>query len=259
MRTVLVALTILVVTPVLGAICIVASLLGGRHGPGTILDWCGRSWNRSMCIAAGVKIRVHNPERMHHEGARIYVANHTSWFDVFALASVLPNYTFISKAELSRIPLFGPAGRAFGLIFIERGNRKAAFESYKNAGKVVEAGKSVIVYPEGTRGYTYELRPFKKGPFVFAISAGVPIVPTVVYGAQEVHRKGSLRVRSGAVDIHFLEPVDTAGYSYADRDQLMRVVWKRMAMELQEIYGIESHSGAIVPESQQPRIPTSLL
>ena len=259
MRTILVALTGIIATPILGSICVIATLLGARRGAGSVFEWCGRSWNRAMCVAGGVTIRVHNPELMAHEGARIYVANHTSWFDIFALATVLPYYTFIAKAELSRLPVFGWAGRAFGLIFIERANRKAAFDSYKNAGKVVRDGQSVIVYPEGTRGYTYELRPFKKGPFVFAISAGVPIVPTIVYGALEVHAKGSLRVRPGVVHIHLLEPVETSAFSYEERDQLMRIVWKRMAMELQEIYGVESHSGAIVSEGQQPRMPTSFL
>ena len=75
----------------------------------------------------------------------------------------------------------------------------------------MQRGRAVIVCPEGTRGYDYHLRPFKKGPFVLAIAAQAPIVPTVVHGTREVMKKGSFWVRSGTVDLHFLEPVPTAG------------------------------------------------
>lgn len=259
MRTILVILALLLLTPFFALIIIGAELARARSGPGSIFDWCARTWARSMCVAAGAKIRVHNPEQMQSGRARVYVSNHVSWFDVFALASVLPDYTFIAKAELRRIPLFGRAARDFGIVFIERTNRKAAFDSYREAGAMVSQGKSVVVYPEGTRGFSYELRPFKKGPFVLAISAGVPIVPTIVHGAREIQPKGSLRIRPGRIDIHLLEPVPTAGLSYEERDDLMRTVWKRMAIELQEQYGVESHSGAIVAESRRPKIPTSFL
>ena len=77
-------------------------------------------------------------------------------------------------------------------MFLTRDNRKSAFESYKEAAKEVTAGKNVVVFPEGTRGHDYSLRPFKKGPFVLAIAAQAPVVPVLVYGAREVMPKGSL-------------------------------------------------------------------
>ncbi|MGH7665621.1 MAG: lysophospholipid acyltransferase family protein [Gemmatimonadaceae bacterium] len=258
MRTLLVAINFLLVTPVVAAMIIAAALAGDGPRSQRIIERCGRFWARSACRAAGVRIRVHNPERLLHNGARIFVSNHVSWFDIFALASVLPRYTFVAKAELAGIPIFGPAARAFGIIFIERSNRRAAFDSYRAAGHHVERGKSVVVCPEGTRGRSYELRPFKKGPFVFAISSGAPIVPTIVHGAMQVQRAGSPWIRAGTVDIHLLEPVETAGYTYDERDQLVRAVWKRMALELHEVYGIESHIGAIDSSRDRGETPASL-
>jgi 1-acyl-sn-glycerol-3-phosphate acyltransferase len=86
----------------------------------------------------------------------------------------------------------------------------------------MRAGRNVIVFPEATRGTDYRLRPFKKGPFVLAIASGAPVVPTI--GARHDSRepRGSLRARSGEVDVHFLEPIPTAGLGYADRDRLAR-------------------------------------
>jgi 1-acyl-sn-glycerol-3-phosphate acyltransferase len=258
MRALVVALAILLLTPPLGVLAIVASLIGVKDSPNGIYQWAARSWARGVSAAAGMTIEVHGAEHAVRGAPRVYVSNHTSWFDIFALAAILRNYTFIAKSELAKLPVFGRAARAVGIVFIERENRKAAFESYKDAAAMVREGKSVIVCPEGTRGYDYALRPFKKGPFVLAISAGVPIVPTIVYGVIEVQRKGSFAVRPGTARVHFLPSVQTKGYSYDQRDELMRIVWHRMADALHDLYGVESPGGPIAAPGRSA-IPTSFL
>ena len=191
-------------------------------------------------------MRIHGAENVPRNEARIYAANHVSWFDVFALAAYLPRYRFIAKKELFRIPIFGRAVRASAGIEIDRQNRKAAFQAYEAAARDVKEGLSVVVYPEGTRGHSYELRPFKKGPFVLAIAAHVPIVPTIIHGTIEIQPKGSARIRPGVIDIYFLDPIPTKGLTYDDRDTLMQTVWHRMADALEQ-FGIHS-SGAEVEE-----------
>jgi 1-acyl-sn-glycerol-3-phosphate acyltransferase len=169
---------------------------------------------------------------------------------VLALAAVLPRYTFVAKTELREIPLFGWGAAAAGIVFLDRENRKAAFESYKVAAVEVQRGRSIVVCPEGTRGVDYHLRPFKKGPFVLAIAAQSPIIPTVVHGAREIMAKGSFWVRSGTIDVHLLEPVPTAGYDYDHRAELMTVVWNRMAAELREVYGVGTSEEPVASASE---------
>jgi 1-acyl-sn-glycerol-3-phosphate acyltransferase len=258
MRALVVALAILLLTPPLGILVILASLLGVKDRPDGVYQWAARTWARGVSAAAGMAIDVRGSEHAPPDEPRVYVSNHTSWFDIFALAAVLRNYTFIAKAELGRYFIFGAAARAVGIVFIERENRKAAFESYKDAAVKVRAGKSVIVCPEGTRGYDYALRPFKKGPFVLAIAAGVPVVPTIVHGVIEVQRKGEFAVHPGAARVHFLPPVDTSGYTYEQRDELMRIVWQRMADALHELYGVDSPNPPIAAPGRSA-IPTSFL
>ena len=238
MRTLLVFATALLMTLLLAPLVVIAKLIGVKEGPRSVYAWATRSWARSVSRAAGMTIRVHHPERMSRAEGTVYVANHVSWFDVFALAATLPRYSFIAKSELRRIPLFGFGAEAAGIVFLDRDNRKAAFESYKLAAKQVQAGRSIVVCPEGTRGHDYHLRPFKKGPFVLAIASQRPIVPTVVHGALGVMRKGSFRIKPGVVDIHFLDPVETAGLDYEDRADLMTRVWHRMADALRDLYGV---------------------
>ena len=240
-RTLATMLTILVLTPVLATMVIVASLLGVKPKAGGLLHNAPRWWAQGLLKAAGVDVVVHGEERMHTGEPRIYVCNHVSWFDVLALAASLPHYSFVAKAEIVRIPLFGRGALAVGTIPIERDNRKSAFESYKVAADRIRAGASVVVYPEGTRGKQYALRPFKKGPFVLAVAAGVPVVPTIVHGSIEVLPRGSFRLHAGrTIHLHFLEPVSAAGLAYEDRDGLMRRVYDRMADGMRTIYGVES-------------------
>src|SRR5688500_414223 len=240
MRTLLVFLTIVTVTPVLGIWVIIAALFGVKDREGSIYDKAPRWWAACLVRAAGIKVRLHNEDRMRSGAPRIFVSNHVSWFDVLTLASVLPRYKFIGKAELFRIPIFGRAARAAGMIPIQRENRKSAFESYRVAADRIRAGASVVVFPEGTRGHSYALRQFKKGPFVLAVAAGVPIVPVVVHGTLHVMPRTTFRVRSGVVDIHFLEPIDASGLTYEDRNRLSRAAWERVADAMHELYGVES-------------------
>ena len=153
---------------------------------------------------------------------------------LIALATVVDRYRFISKKEVRSVPLFGRAAGEVAAIYIERGNRKAAFSAYEEAAERIKGGLNVVVFPEGTRGRTYELRPFKKGPFVLAIAAQVPIVPVMSWGSKEVQAKGEMAIHSGTIELTFLEPVATKGMTYDDRDALVEVVWNRIAAALEE-------------------------
>ena len=249
MRSIASLFTLLMVTLVLAPTVLVAALFGVKEKAGSIYERCMRLWARSVSQAAGVRVVVHGDE--HLRNGAIYMQNHVSWFDIFALASVLPRYTFVAKAELKKIPLFGRAAEAAGIVFIDRDNRKSAFESYKIAAGEVQRGRNVVVCPEGTRGRDYHLRPFKKGPFVLAIAAEAPIVPVIVYGALEVMPKGSFRVRPNVVHIHFLEPIPTKGATYEDRTELMRRVWQRMADTMRELYAVRTNEYPIAREKER--------
>jgi len=238
MRTPFVALGALLMTMLLAPVVIIARLLRVPQGPHSIYSRCVMLWARAINRLAGVKVEVHGGHRLDKAAGSVLVANHVSWFDIFALASQVPWCSFVAKSELRRIPLFGFAAECVGIVFLDRDNRKQAFESYKVAAKEVQRGRAIIVCPEGTRGRDYHLRPFKKGPFVLAIASQTPIIPTVVYGAREVMPKGSWRIRSGTVELHFLEPLPTNGYDYEHRAELMTETWTRMADALRAIYGV---------------------
>jgi 1-acyl-sn-glycerol-3-phosphate acyltransferase len=242
LRTALVAFALLLATPIFAGAVIAGGLLGVRNRPGSVFDWSPRNWARVLLWAAGVRVTVHGDE--HRRGARhVFVGNHVSWFDVFAMAAHLRRFKFVAKAELFRIPLFGRAMRVAGMIPIERQNQSRARASIHQAGAAIEAGASVILFPEGTRGRAYTLRPFKKGAFVLAIETQAPIVPVAIHGTLEVLPKGTALIRPGRVDLHFLPPIETAGTTYADRDALAAKAERAIGECLTRAHGVESVAG----------------
>ena len=251
MRTPFVLLGIVILTMIYGPVVVVAGLLGVKEKRRGIYQGGMHAWCRGICRISGVELVVHNPERMSEDEGHVYIANHVSWYDIFALASIIPRYTWIAKAELRKLALCGRAAEAAGIVFIDRDNRKAAFEAYRHAAEDVKRGRSVIICPEGTRGRDYHLRPFKKGPFVLAIASQTAVIPTLIHGTREVMPKGSFFIRPGVVNIHFLEPVPTAGYTYDDRTQLMEIVWSRMAGEMERLYSVHTAEHAVAPEGER--------
>jgi 1-acyl-sn-glycerol-3-phosphate acyltransferase len=185
-----------------------------------------------------VKVVLHGDDGLAKGAPRVYIANHVSWFDIPSMIEVLPHYGFVAKRELEKIPIFGAAARGAGVIYIDRENRKAAFGAYEEAAKKIQQGNPVLVYPEGTRGSSYSLRPFKKGPFVLAIASQAPIVPVVIHGTIEVNPRDEFRASPGTVHVHLLEPIPTVGLTYADREVLADKVRERMAECLATTYGV---------------------
>jgi 1-acyl-sn-glycerol-3-phosphate acyltransferase len=230
---------LLVGTVLFGSLALLSQLVGVPHRPGSIYEKCQYWWARWLLIAAGVRVVRHGGDDLVANAPRVFIANHVSWFDIPAMIAALPHYGFVAKRELERVPLFGAAARAVGVIYIDRENRKAAFGAYEDASRRIREGQTVLVYPEGTRGDSYTLRPFKKGPFVLAIGAGAPIVPVVIHGTIEVNPRGSFRARSGTVHVHMLDPVPTEGLDYRDRDALAAQVHARMSDVLRTQYGVE--------------------
>lgn len=184
-----------------------------------------RKWARVLLWAAGTRVELENPEVIDPDRPQVLVANHVSWFDVLAIAGHIPgSFRFVAKKELEKVPFFGPAWQACGHISIDRQDRTRAIQSLAIARqKLVEDRPTVVLFPEGTRSPTGELRAFKKGAFVLAIQTGVEVVPAAIIGSREIMRKRSWIIRTGrTIRIRFGTPISVEGLGMDDRDGLTR-------------------------------------
>ena len=211
-----------------GTRAITASWRGIPDEPGGPYDRAAWDWSAALLRAGRITVRVEGPGVLRDRPV-VYVANHISVLDIPALVVGLPPVPkFVMKKELLKVPLFGSAARAAGHIAIDRGNRGAAFAAYDEAAGVVRRGRSALVFAEGTRSRNGTLLPFKKGAFVLAIAAQVPLVPVLVMGSYDLMPKLTLVPKPGEIVIRIGEDIPTAGRSYEDRDELSDLVRRAM-------------------------------
>ncbi|MEO8216680.1 MAG: lysophospholipid acyltransferase family protein [Acidobacteriota bacterium] len=217
-RTIYVVLIAVPVTIVYASITLVVSLIrpGARLAEAAIRAWAG-----ALVRAAGIDLSIEHEDRLDWNSNYIYVANHTSYFDIPVLQSGLRQpIRFLAKKSLFQIPLFGSALKAAGFIPIDRKNRRTAVQSFDQAAERIRRGKSIVVFPEEGRSSSREMKPFQRGAFLLAIKSGVPLVPIAIRGTFELLAVGSRKVRPGPVRIIIGEPIDVSEYSVRQKEAL---------------------------------------
>lgn len=181
-----------------------------------------RLWARSILFISGIGVAVTDRSDMDPRHPYVFMANHQSNFDIPVLLAHLPvQFRWLAKAELFRVPVFGRAMRGCGYISIDRSDRDSAFQSLATAAATIKNGTSVLIFPEGTRSPDGTIKPFKKGPFVLTVDAGVPIVPVVIHGTWSIMPKDRRIIKPCRVTLDILPPVETSGYSRSTKEELM--------------------------------------
>ena len=209
-------------TIVFGTLCVIVSLFDRT---GDNVHRLAGVWARSILWVSLIKVTVNGLSRIDTNRSYIYMPNHQSNYDIPVLLGCLAvQFRWLAKAELFKIPIFGHGMRGAGYISIDRSNRESAFRSLIRAARIIRSGTSVLIFPEGTRSMDGNIQAFKKGGFVLAVDAGVPIVPVIISGTRAIMPKKSLRIRPGPVTLDILEPVDTSGYTRKTKDDLLRQI-----------------------------------
>jgi 1-acyl-sn-glycerol-3-phosphate acyltransferase len=181
-----------------------------------------RFFVRSGLAMVGVRIEVSGVERLDPAQTYIFTPNHQSLIEVPLFVTYLGrNPAYLGKKEVFKYPVFGYGIRLIGVVPVDRSNSPAAVESAKVATENLRRGKSYVVYPEGTRSRDGRMLPFKKGAFMMAMDAGVPVVPVTVSGATKIMPKGEVKIFPSTVRITVHEPISTAGYSKETVHELM--------------------------------------
>ncbi len=176
----------------------------------------------------GMKIELRNAHIMTDNHPCVIISNHQDNLDIFAGALALPERTVsIGKRSIIWIPFFGLYYWLSGNILIDRKNKRSAFETMDVAAKAIKENNiSVWIMPEGTRSRGRGLLPFKKGPFITAIKAGVPIVP--VAWSNYIEGMNLNKWHSGTILMEVLPAISTEGLSVDDVHDLKEKAYEAM-------------------------------
>jgi 1-acyl-sn-glycerol-3-phosphate acyltransferase len=197
---------------------------------GAVLRWKSGMWAlghlgaRLALALAGIRYRVAGRENV-PPSAVVFCSNHESNVDPPVLFEALHRRLHILyKAELRKFPVMGTVFDVGGFVAIERSDRESAMRSIARGAESLKAGNSFLIFPEGTRSRSGDLLPFKKGGFIMALAAQVPVVPVAISGGRAAMRKGSPIVRPVHVTVRIGKPIPTAGRGLEDRDELIATV-----------------------------------
>lgn len=207
----------------------------------TLVDPTGRlyhrhavAWARTALWLAGVTVEVDGAEKVPLHEPVIFMSNHQSNFDILALFYAIPRqFAWIAKEELFRIPIFGHSMRRAGYVPLDRGDGRRALKSMDAAAGMIRSGKSVVIFPEGTRTVDGKLLPFKRGGFLLAGKAGVPVIPVTVTGSMVINPAKRMELYRGKIRIIFSDAMPVAGAAGKQKDALMEQVKQQIAAGLE--------------------------
>ena len=202
-------------TIVLGSISLVSTLVDRT---GNFAHKCARAWARLILATTGVRVRVTGLERLDAGRSYVFAANHQSIYDIpIVFASIPFQLRIVAKESLGRIPFMGWHLHRAGHLLVDRKNPGA--DIVEKMKRLVSESSSLIVFPEGTRSVDGRLGRFKKGSFLVALDARLPVVPITIDGSRQVMKKGRLMVCPGEVRLTVHEPMPTDGVA---RDEVFR-------------------------------------
>ena len=193
-------------TIVLGSLSLLSTIVDRR---GNLGHKCARAWSWLILKTTGVGVEIEGLERLDRSRSYVFAANHQSIYDIPILFANIPfQLRILAKDSLGRIPFMGWHLSRTGHVLVDRA--KAGTGVVRKMKRLVNAGHSLIVFPEGTRSTDGSVARFKGGSFVIALQSGLPVVPITVIGSRHVMFRGELMVRPGRVRVIVHPPIDTA-------------------------------------------------
>ncbi len=229
-------------TVVMGTLSLLASLV---DRDGRIQQWFAVTWSKMILKTIGVPLAVRGMEKIDTTRPHLYALNHLSALDIPAVYAGLPfHFRIMAKEELFRYPFMGWHMRRSGQVSIERENAIASMRSLNRAAAILKGGQPLVVFPEGGRSATGQVKPFLPGVFYVAIKAGVDVVPMALVGTYELLPMNTFHVKPRPVELLVGEPVSSEGYGPRDMDKLAARVQKAV----EDLY----YSRAEVQRAEQP-------
>jgi 1-acyl-sn-glycerol-3-phosphate acyltransferase len=218
--------TIAVATLVFGGLAVIGSWLPLRWH---LSDRAASIWARLVLVVAGLSFEVEGREHLRPDRPQVVVSNHLSNLDpmVHWLALQPLHYRFMAKKEVYKIPFFRTAVKAMHMVKVDRQAGAGGYDFInQQVREVFDLGLSLLIYGEGTRSRTHDVKEFKKGPFIIAEAVGAPILPVTIEGTELAWPPGDWRMYGGRARVVIHPLVEQAGAPTDMREQIETTIRK---------------------------------
>jgi len=191
----------------------------------SLYSWLNPAW----------PVTIVGRERIRPEEAYVMVANHLSLLDILVLFRLFCHFKWVSKIENFRVPFIGWNMSLNRYIKLKRGDRASVVEMMKACEETLEAGNSIMMFPEGTRSPTGRMREFKLGAFELALKSRRPILPIAIEGtAHALPKRGFVLRGRHPIRVTVLEEIPMEGYPDGSADRLAARARERIAKHLEQ-------------------------
>jgi 1-acyl-sn-glycerol-3-phosphate acyltransferase len=203
--------------------------------PGSdIVPWFGKAWTWFIIKTVGAKVTVDGLDRINQKRTYIYISNHLSNFDVFLLVNLLPaKMRILAKRSLFYVPIFGWSIYLADYISVKREDQSGLLKSFAKVAEKIKKGRPVLFFAEGSRSEDGTLQPFKKGAFLIALKAGVPIVPIAISGSNKIMPPYTSKIHPGNVRVLIGKPIGIENYRIGQVSELMNDTREAIAKNLE--------------------------
>jgi 1-acyl-sn-glycerol-3-phosphate acyltransferase len=187
------------------------------------------TFSRAFLGAAGIPFTVEGLDRLPQVPC-VVVANHASYIDgVVAAAALPPDFAFVIKKEMVRVPLAGLLLRRLGSQFVERFNRHKGGVDARRVLKLAATGQSLVFFPEGTFNEIRQVGKFLGGAFTTAARSDMPVVAVAIHGTRAVLPPGGVSVRRSAIRVEILEVLTAGDARQRSRELIARALGEPLA------------------------------
>ncbi len=182
--------------------------------------------NSVLCSSPFLHKKVINKYNETFEKPAIIIANHSSFIDILAMGMLSPKIIFLVSDWVYNSPIFGGTVRKAGFFPVSEGI-EGGVEHLRQKGN---EGYSLMVFPEGTRSESNQIKRFHKGAFFLAEEFNLDIIPVVIHGASEAIPKGDYVIHHSQVTVSILERITpdnlSYGKNYAERTKQLSSFFK---------------------------------
>jgi 1-acyl-sn-glycerol-3-phosphate acyltransferase len=201
--------------------CAIAAAIFGTLGKHHAVTLITRAWGRGIIRLCGIRVEIEGLENLAGLKSFILVANHQSFFDIFAVAAYIPGEPrFVAKKSLLRIPVVGYAMQHSGHVTIDR---EAGGQAIRKAINIIRGGLDMCVFAEGHRFNDNRIHEFNDGAAWLAILSKLPAVPMSISGSGRFFpRRAKVVTPGGTMRMRIGKPISTEGMRSADRTELTR-------------------------------------